>query len=164
MKKARDTVKETKSRLAEAHGVVESTKQAYFACKGKGKSQDKVKRETREETISGIEDVQGQWLRGDIPDTAEFRRRVKGKCKGCSGGRAAQEKSKGTKSWQKENQAPALRGRCTIERAQGGASGRKPSHHISSARARARVALMDGYGHGFIYEHRLGLILVHNLG
>ena len=63
VKKARDTVKETKSRLAEAHGVVEATKQAYFACKGKGKSQDKVKRETREETISRIEDVQGQWLR-----------------------------------------------------------------------------------------------------
>ena len=63
VKKARDTVKETKSRLAEAHGVVEATKQAHFACKGKGESQDKVKRETREETISRIEDVQGQWLR-----------------------------------------------------------------------------------------------------
>ena len=54
-----------------------------------------MKRETREETTSGIEDVQGQWFRGEIPDIAEFRRRVKGKCKGCSGGRAAQEKSKG---------------------------------------------------------------------
>ena len=30
---------------------------------------------------------------------------MKGKGKGCSGGRAAQEKSKGTKSWQKERQA-----------------------------------------------------------
>ena len=36
VKKARDTVKETKSRLAEANGVVEATKQAYLACKGKG--------------------------------------------------------------------------------------------------------------------------------
>ena len=73
--------------------------------KAKGKSQVKVKRETREETISRILDVQGQWLRGEIPDIAEFRRRVKGKGKGCSGGRGAQEKSKGTKSWQKEGKA-----------------------------------------------------------
>ena len=41
MKKARDTVEETKSRLAEAHGVVEATKQAYLACTGKGKGSEK---------------------------------------------------------------------------------------------------------------------------
>ena len=53
--------------------------------------------------------MQGQWLRGEIPDIAEFRRRVKGKGKGCSGGRGAQEKSKGTKSWQKEGKAHVFR-------------------------------------------------------
>ena len=68
VKKARDTVEETKSRLAEARDVAALAKHAYLACKGKGKSQDKVKRETREETISGIEDVQGQWFRGEVRD------------------------------------------------------------------------------------------------
>ena len=33
-----------------------------------GKSHEKVKRETREETIARIEDVQGQWFRGEISD------------------------------------------------------------------------------------------------
>ena len=36
------------------------------------------------------------------------------------------------------------------------------THFLSTCSS--QVALMDGYGHGFIYEHRLGLILVHNLG
>ena len=36
MKKASDTVEETKSRLAEAHGAVEAVRQAYLSREGMG--------------------------------------------------------------------------------------------------------------------------------
>ena len=141
-----------------------------MSCRRKAKTQEKVKRETREETIARIQDVQGQSLRGEIPDIAEFRRRWKGSCKGCSGDRATQEESKGKGTRKahifKSCDKGTLRYKADVplNARRGSARGRMPSHHKSSARVRARGALIDGHGHGFIYEHRLGLILVHNLG